>query len=88
MLLDHLPRDVSDDETLLLAWLAERDIYSVVAVTKTDKLKPMRRAARLRELRSQLDLPAERVIATSAQTGEGIEGLWRTIHSQLFAARA
>ena len=33
MLLQDLRRDVSDDETLLLEWLAERGVPSVVALT-------------------------------------------------------
>ena len=79
ILLQDIRRDVSDDETLLLEWLAERGIYSLVAITKTDKLKPMRRAKRLRELRVQLEDLGDRVIATSAETGDGMDGLWRAI---------
>jgi len=79
ILLQDVRRDVSDDETLLLDWLAERGIFSLVAITKTDKLKPMRRAKRLRELRGQLEGLGDRVVATSAQTGEGMDALWRAI---------
>jgi len=83
VLLQDLRRDVSDDETLLLEWLAEREVPSVVALTKVDKLKPMRRAKRVRELKLQLAGPAERVVATSAERGEGIDALWRTIFDKL-----
>jgi GTP-binding protein EngB required for normal cell division len=55
----------------------------LVAFTKTDKLKPMRRAARVRALRRDIDLPAERVVATSAQTGSGVAELWRAIDALL-----
>jgi GTP-binding protein len=79
VLLQDLRRDVSDDERLLLAWLAERDVPAVVALTKTDKLKPMRRAARVRTLRKAFDLPAAEVIPTSAQTSTGLEDLWKII---------
>ena len=79
VLLQDLRRDFSEDEELLLAWLAERGVPALVAVTKTDKLKPMRRAQRLRELRAQSGLPAARVIATSAETGVGMEDLWRAL---------
>lgn len=79
ILLQDVRRDVSEDETLLLEWLAERGIFGLVAITKTDKLKPMRRAQRIRELREQLDLPGDRVIATSSETGDGIDALWRAI---------
>ena len=83
VLLQDLRRDVSDDERDLLAWLAERGIPALVALTKCDKLAPMRRAARARELAGSFDLPAERVIATSAHSKLGIDGLWKAIDSLL-----
>lgn len=83
ILLQDVRREVSEDETLLLAWLAEHEIPTLVAITKVDKLKPMRRQARLRALRQALGRPAEEVIATSSEKGEGIEALWRAITSRL-----
>jgi len=83
ILLQDLRRDVSDDETLLLDWLDEHTIFSLVAVTKIDKLKRMRRGKRLRELRAQLPIAPARVVATSAETGEGIDLLWRAISDRL-----
>ena len=79
VLLQDLRRDVSDDETLLVDWLTERRIPVLVALTKCDKLKPMRRKARVEELRRQLQLPAGRVVATSAEKGSGIDELWRAL---------
>ena len=79
ILLQDVRRDVSEDESLLIDWLTERGIPCLVAITKTDKLKPMRRAKRIRELKDQLELPKECVIATSAQTGDGLANLWRAI---------
>lgn len=79
VLLQDVRRDISEDETLLLAWLAERGVECLVALTKCDKLKPMRRAARVRELRDRLPLPKERVVATSSQTGLGIDEVWDAI---------
>jgi len=83
LLLQDVRRDWSEDESLLLAWLAERSIPAVVAITKFDKEKPMRAAARERALRAAIGLPAERVIATSATTGKGIDELWKAIHAEL-----
>ena len=83
VLLQDLRRDVTEDETLLLDWLSARGIPSVVALTKCDKLKPMRRAARVKQLRTQLGLPADRVIATSAAKGFGIPEIWSAIDRQL-----
>ena len=79
ILLQDLRRDVSDDETLLLDWLDEHRVVSLVAITKLDKLRRMRRGQRLKTLRAQLPIAAARTIGTSAQTGEGIELLWRAI---------
>jgi GTP-binding protein len=79
VLLQDLRRDVSDDETLLLAWLAERGIPAVVALTKCDKLAPARRAERAAELVRAFGLPPERVVATSARTGAGVAELWKAI---------
>ncbi len=83
VLLQDLRRDPSDDETQLVAWLEERGIPVVVALTKIDKLKPMRRAARVRELRRALEFPEARVIATSAEKGDGIAELWRALDALL-----
>jgi GTP-binding protein len=79
VLLQDLRRDLSEDETLLLDWLAERDVPAILALTKADKLKPMRRARRVRELAGAVGLPRDRVVATSAEGGLGIAELWRAI---------
>jgi GTP-binding protein len=79
ILLQDVRRDIKEDESLLVDWLTERGIPCLIAITKTDKLKPMRRAKRVRELKEQFDLPKECLIATSAQTGDGINVLWRAI---------
>ena len=83
VLLQDLRRDISDDETLLLDWLDERDVPALVALTKCDKLKPMRRAARIREVRRQLGLPKARVIPTSAEKSLGIPEIWESIAAHL-----
>ncbi len=79
VLLQDLRRDFSDDETLLIDWLQERGIPVLLAITKIDKLKPMRRAARLRELKKAINLPAANVIATSTEANIGLEELWKAI---------
>jgi GTP-binding protein len=83
VLLQDLRRDISDDEELLIDWLEARKIPVLVALTKVDKLKPMRRAARVRALRAQLGLPAARVLPTSAEKGFGIDYLRRAIEAHL-----
>ena len=83
VLLQDLRRDLSEDEDLLIAWLRERQIPVILALTKSDKLKPMRRAARVDVLRRRSDLPAERVVTISAEKSFGIEELWRVIDAHL-----
>lgn len=83
LLLQDLRRDFSQDETLLLEWLALRDVPALVALTKTDKLKPMRRKARCAALAQALDAPVGAIVATSSHTGDGIDALWRQIHARV-----
>jgi GTP-binding protein len=86
VLLQDLRRDFSDDETLLIDWLHERGIPVLLAITKIDKLKPMRRAARLRELKATIDLPAANVIATSSEARTGLDELWQAIDATVAEA--
>jgi GTP-binding protein len=79
VLLQDLRRDVSDDEHDLLAWLAERGIPAIVALTKCDKLAASPRRKRVEALTGAFGLPRERVVATSARTGEGMAALWKAI---------
>jgi GTP-binding protein len=79
VLLQDIRRDVSEDETLLIDWLAEREIPVVLAITKIDKLKPMRRAARIRDMKASIELPAAQVIPTSASQKTGLGELWGAV---------
>ena len=83
VLLQDLRRDASEDELLLLAWLAERGIPALVALTKADKLPLGARATRARELAKQLGLPHGRIVATSAERGLGLPELWLAIDAEL-----
>jgi ribosome biogenesis GTP-binding protein YsxC/EngB len=83
ILLHDVRRDPRDEELDLLAWLSERGIAAVVAVTKCDKERPGRRAARLRAIAAACALPPERVVATSAAKREGIDALWAAIDEHL-----
>ncbi|MDJ0868394.1 MAG: ribosome biogenesis GTP-binding protein YihA/YsxC [Myxococcota bacterium] len=79
VLLQDLRRDPGEDETLLLAWLAERGVPALVALTKCDKLKRGARGQRVAALRRELPLAPERVVETSAAKREGIEALWKVL---------
>ncbi len=78
ILLQDLRRDWSDDEALLLDWLAERSIPGQVVLTKIDKLKPMKRKERIRVLRSAIGEGFGAPIATSSEKGDGLDLVWRT----------
>jgi GTP-binding protein len=83
ILLQDLRRDFSEDETLLLDWLEQRGVAWQVVITKADKLKPMRRAKRIRELVAQLGRPGPKAIATSSQSHQGLDELWGAILEQV-----
>jgi len=83
VLLQDIRRDLSEDEDLLIAWLRQRDIPVLLALTKADKLKQMRRAERVRKLRGDTDVPDAQIIVTSAEKGLGVEELWSAIDSLL-----
>ena len=79
VLLQDVRRDPGEDETLLIEWLRERGVPVRVAITKTDKLKRGARARRSAEIRARLDLPGDAVLETSAESGAGVDALWREI---------
>jgi len=88
VLLQDLRRDASEDEHLLLAWLASRRVPALVALTKADKLALGQRSRRTRELARAFALPPERVLATSAERGLGIPELWRALDAELRGPRS
>lgn len=79
VLLQDVRRDPGEDEEDLLAWLAARQLRTVVALTKIDKLKPMRRKQRIHQLRDAF--PTTALVPTSAHTGDGVRELWRSIEA-------
>jgi len=83
ILLQDLRRDWSEDESLLVAWLLERRLPVLLALTKADKLGAAERERRVRALAASANVPAERCIVTSAKSGEGIDALWRAIDTLL-----
>jgi GTP-binding protein len=85
VLLQDLRRDVGDDERDLVAWLGERGIPVVVALTKADKLAASPRRRRAETLAGAFGLPLSRVVATSAKSGEGMTELWKAIDALLDA---
>jgi GTP-binding protein len=87
VLLQDLRRDFSEDESLLLAWLAEQGVPGRVALTKVDKLKSMKRKERIRALSAEIGEEFGKPIPTSAQGGEGLAQLWRIFLDHAFGPR-
>jgi GTP-binding protein len=68
-------RDPSPDDRAIQELLAARGARVLAVLTKSDKLPRGQRLRRAVALPAALGLDAEQVIATSARTREGIEGL-------------
>jgi GTP-binding protein len=75
--------DPTNDDTLMLDFLSEIGVPTIVVLTKIDKLTASERRKRLAELPLRLGLDAEQVIAFSASTGEGRDELGTAIESLL-----
>lgn len=75
--------DPTNDDRLMLDFLSEIGVPTIVVLTKIDKLTASERRKRLAELPLRLGLDAEQVIAFSAATGEGRDELGAAIESLL-----
>ena len=80
ILVADIRRDITDDELLLIDWLAQYERAVFVVLSKTDKLSANEQAARLRRIRKALPFfPPERILPYSAKTGKGREQIWQAI---------
>ena len=64
-------REPSEDDRAMLDFLAEMEVPTIIALTKTDKLGKTAARQRASELTNVLGLSSEQVISFSAHTGEG-----------------
>jgi len=71
VLLLDIRREPSEDDRAMLDFLAEVEVPTIVALTKTDKLSKAAARERLGEIARALALETEQIIPFSAQTGEG-----------------
>lgn len=71
VLLLDIRREPSDDDRAMLDFLAEVEVPTIVALTKTDKLSKAMAEERAAEISRALALEADQVIPFSAHTGEG-----------------
>jgi GTP-binding protein len=87
VLLLDIRRAVAAEEEDLAAWLAERGVPVVVAITKADKLGKAQRRPIQTQVRRALGLGRDPVLF-SAQDDLGGGELWRAIGAAAFAAEA
>ncbi len=71
VLLLDIRREPSEDDRAMLDFLAEMEVPTIVALTKTDKLSRAAARERSAELAETLGLSNEQVIPFSTQTGQG-----------------
>ena len=86
VLLLDIRREPSDDDRAMLDFLAEVEVPTIVALTKTDKLSKAGALAKVAEISRALALEPEQVIPFSAQTGEGRVELLEAITALVGAA--
>src|SRR3954466_11908782 len=71
VLLLDIRRDPSEDDRDMLDFLAETEVPTIVALTKTDKLSKSAARQRVAEIARALALDSEQVIPFSSSSGEG-----------------
>ena len=86
VLLLDIRREPSEDDRAMLDFLAEVEVPTIVALTKTDKLSKAAARESAVEIARSLALDAEQVIPFSAHTGEGRVELLEAITSLVEAA--
>ena len=75
VLLLDVRRDPTPDDEQMFAFLAERGVPVLVAITKIDKLTARAAAERVEQLTAMLGLEPDQVVAFSAVTGAGRDEL-------------
>jgi len=86
VLLLDIRREPSDDDRAMLDFLAEVEVPTIVALTKTDKLSKAGAQERAAEISRALALEGDQVIPFSASTGEGRTELLEAIAALVEAA--
>ena len=71
VLLLDIRREPSDDDRAMLDFLAEVEVPTIIALTKTDKLSKAAARVRVGEISRSLALDADQVIPFSSHSGEG-----------------
>ncbi len=84
IVLQDIRRSWSEDESLLLQWLATQDVPGRIVLTKTDKLKLMKRKERIRALTTEIGEGFGKPISTSALKGDGLDLVWKACCEHAF----
>jgi GTP-binding protein len=71
VLLLDIRREPSDDDRAMLDFLAEMEVPTIVALTKSDKLSKKAASERAAEIARALSLDSEQVILFSSHSGDG-----------------
>ncbi|HKR07835.1 MAG TPA: ribosome biogenesis GTP-binding protein YihA/YsxC [Gemmatimonadaceae bacterium] len=79
VLLLDIRREPSDDDRAMLDFLADVEVPTIVALTKSDKLSKTAAGVRATEISRALALEPDQVIQFSSQTGDGREDLLEAI---------
>jgi len=74
-------RNVTEEDQRLIDFLAEFGTPLLFVITKFDKISRSRRAATLGDLGDQLGVSEDQMLATSAQTREGMPSLLDSIEA-------
>jgi GTP-binding protein len=78
-------RDPTPDDLLMRSWLGELGVPTLIALTKTDKLRAAEVKAREYELAKAMEVDEDQVVVTSAESGLGRDDLAIAVESLLAA---
>jgi GTP-binding protein len=73
-----------DSDSQAHQWLRSHGVEPLIVATKVDKLSRAQRTRNLRELEELFGMPA---LPVSAERGEGMDELWKTIANRARTAR-
>ena len=76
-----LRRGVEEDDAQLLDYLRTQCIPTILVATKADKLAYGARQRKVREVTDELTHAAAAVVVCSAESGEGVDRLWKEINA-------
>ncbi len=86
VLIVDIRRDPDEKDIQMNAYLADRKIPALLALTKADKISANRRANQSERIERAFDREENRMVLFSAKTGLGVNKLWEGILSMSTAA--